>query len=142
MITSKTSKLLLSSMLLLAFTACGGGGGGSSDDTTSSNNTSNTTSEGNQAPIADAGPDQKVYLNTSIIVVGTGSDSDGTIASYEWKKGSSVLANTATLTYDAIALGTETLTLTVMDDDGATDEDSFVIEVVEKTTVDPSELLP
>ncbi|MFT5036904.1 MAG: hypothetical protein ACI9VM_000472, partial [Candidatus Azotimanducaceae bacterium] len=59
---------------------------------------------------------------------GSGTDTDGSIASYQWREGSTVLstAQNPTLTLD---VGVHTLTLTVTDDDGATDTDTVTITV-------------
>jgi PKD repeat protein len=94
---------------------------------------------GNVAPVADAGPpqtvadgdgsgDQPVNLN------GTGSsDSDGAIESYEWREGGSLIGTGSTPTVN-FAVGNHTVTLTVTDDDGATDSDDVVV------TVNPNQL--
>ena len=83
----------------------------------------------NQAPIVNAGVDQTTIINQSITLTGNASDSDGYIVSYEWKKGDIVLGTSATLIYTPTEVGTDTLTLTVMDDDGATSSDSIKIFV-------------
>ena len=125
MLKSKITKsILLSTVLLL--TACGGSSG-SSDTDTSSNLTDSAT---NKAPIVNAGADRKAQINVSIIIFGSGSDSDGVISSYEWKKGEDILGTTAKLEYTPTKLGVETLTLTVVDDDGVSASDSLNLEVV------------
>ena len=66
----------------------------------------------------------------TIILTGSGSDSDGTIQSYQWKEGDTVLADTASFTYTAPdTAGVHTLTLTVTDNDGATDSDEMNVTV-------------
>lgn len=79
----------------------------------------------------NAGADTTTSINSSIILTGTASDSDGMIVSYEWKKGSEVLGTSASLSYTPTASGTDTLTLTVTDDDGATASDSIDITIYE-----------
>jgi len=91
------------------------------------------TTPTNQAPIADAGANQQVTDadedGETITLDGTGSsDPDGTIASYEWKEGETVLGDTAIITLD-FAIGSHEITLTVTDDDGATSTDTVTINV-------------
>lgn len=89
---------------------------------------------GNLPPVANAGLDQVVADDDAsgdeaVTLNGTGSnDSDGTIVSYEWREGGSLIATGATPTV-TFAVGTHTVTLTVTDDDGATDTDDVVITV-------------
>ncbi|WP_223892521.1 PKD domain-containing protein, partial [Sulfurovum sp. TSL6] len=89
----------------------------------------------NIPPIADAGADQNVEVNQSITITGSGTDSDGNITAYEWKKGTTILATTASFSYTPDTVGTDTLTLTVTDDDGATATDSMNVTV---TAVPPA----
>ncbi len=85
----------------------------------------------NQDPIAHAGADQtlapgvtQVTLNGSL-----SSDSDGQIVSYVWRRGSSVVGLSVNPTISSLAVGTHTITLTVIDDDGARDTDSVNITI-------------
>ncbi len=82
----------------------------------------------NIMPTANAGADKTTEINEAVIITGIGSDSDGTIQ-YEWKKGNTVIGTTATITYIPTAAGTDTLTLTVTDDDGSKASDSMVVTV-------------
>lgn len=88
----------------------------------------------NQPPIADAGTDQTVTDadgdgRASVTVDGSGSvDLDGSIASYEWRNGPTTIGTTASLTTD-LAVGTHTLTLVVVDDNGAGSTDNVVVVV-------------
>jgi hypothetical protein len=86
---------------------------------------------GNISPTAEAGSDKSTEVNHPVTITGNGSDPDGTIVSYEWKKGSMVLATTATFDYTPDTVGTDTLTLTVTDDDGATDTDTMKVTVTD-----------
>ncbi len=82
-------------------------------------------------PIANAGSDLSVYVNQAITITGSGVDSDGTIVSYEWRKGTVIVAATASFEYMPTAVGTDTLTLTVINDDGATVSDNMTVIVTE-----------
>ncbi|WP_405230232.1 PKD domain-containing protein [Lentisalinibacter sediminis] len=97
------------------------------------------TIEPNEAPTADAGGDQTVNEGSLVTLAGSGTDPDGTIASYSWVEvgGASIAlsgADTATATFDApdLALGdtlTVTFELTVTDNNGATDTAAATITV-------------
>ena len=84
---------------------------------------------------ADAGPGQTANdadgdNAESLTLDGSNSyDPDGTITSYEWKKGATVLGIDEIITYD-FTVGTHTVTLTVTDNGGATDTDECIITVV------------
>lgn len=116
----KQIKMLLLSSMVILFTACGGG-----------SSTSETPDPVNSLPNVDAGPDKSVEVNQAVTITGSASDDDGTIVSLEWTKDSTVLATTASFDYIPTAIGTDTLTLTVMDDDGATASDSMNVVVLE-----------
>ena len=92
----------------------------------------------NIPPKADAGSDKTVEVNHSVTITGSGTDSDGTIVSYEWKKGSTVLATTASFDYTPNTVGTDTLTLTVTDDDGATGSESMTVTVTDPSAPPPT----
>ena len=90
----------------------------------------------NQSPNANAGADQTVVdadgSGGEIVTLdGTASaDPDGSIATYSWAEGATVVANGSNPTAD-LAVGSHTITLTVTDNDGATATDTVVV------TVDP-----
>ncbi|MBN2584042.1 MAG: PKD domain-containing protein [Planctomycetes bacterium] len=94
----------------------------------------------NPAPVADAGEDQEeedTDENGSELITldGSGSyDSLGEIVSYVWTEGGNEIATGETAQVTMIA-GTHTVTLTVTDDDGATDSDGVVIEVINEDVV-------
>jgi len=88
-----------------------------------------SSSSENAIPTANAGVDSTILVNETITLTGIGTDTDGMIVSYEWKKGSEVLGASATLEYIPTEVGTDTLTLTVTDDDGATATDTVNIIV-------------
>jgi gliding motility-associated-like protein len=93
----------------------------------------------NQAPIANAGTDKTITLPTSIATLtGSGSDADGTIASYEWVKvsGPSVTmgtTNLASLSVSDLVEGIYIFRLTVTDDDGAEDSDDVSVTILPAT---------
>ncbi|MBL6448895.1 tandem-95 repeat protein [Fulvivirga sp. 29W222] len=94
----------------------------------------------NIAPVANAGSDKNITLPVnSVMLNGSGSDSDGTIASYSWTKtsGPSTFSlsgqNTATLTANNLVAGTYIFRLTVTDDDGATHFDEATVSVAPET---------
>jgi len=124
----KPVKILLSSALIALLTACSSGGdadtkGDSGDDTNI------TKPVKNLAPTANAGQDLNVQVNNTLHITGSGTDSDGTIVSYVWKQGNTVLATTTSFDYTPSVVGTDTLTLTVTDDKGATASDSMNVMV-------------
>lgn len=85
----------------------------------------------NDPPVANAGPDQSAYVAETVYFDGSASyDPDGTIVSYEWKEGATVLGTTAIITYD-FAVGTHTITLTVTDNGGLTGSDTAVVTISE-----------
>jgi len=96
--------------------------------------TVNKVIEGNQPPVANAGADKSVTVNQSITLTGSGTDSDGSITSYEWKKDNTVLASTASFSYTPSVVGRDTLTLTVTDDEGSKISDSVVIHVTQQSS--------
>ena len=90
----------------------------------------------NQAPIANAGVNRTITLPTnSVNITGTGTDGDGTIASYLWQQvnGPSTATlsatNTAATTVSNLQAGVYTFRLTVTDNDGATDNDVMTVTV-------------
>ncbi len=90
----------------------------------------------NQAPTANAGSDVTITLPTSTAVLnGSGSDPDGSIASYAWGKvsgpsaGTLTNATTPTLTLTGLAQGVYVFSLTVTDDKGFTNTDEVTVTV-------------
>jgi K+-transporting ATPase c subunit len=90
----------------------------------------------NQAPIANAGPNQNITLPAnSVTQTGSGTDPDGTIASYQWTKIAGPAQFTivspaqATTVINNLAQGVYQFQLTVTDNLGATGADIMVIIV-------------
>jgi len=113
----------VSMLVMMMFVACGG------TDTKDSGTPKTPLTNVNQAPTANAGEDKLVTVNESITIIGSGSDSDGIIKSYQWKEGSRLLASTALLQYNPTTVGKHTLTLNVTDNNGAIGSDSIVVTV-------------
>ena len=86
----------------------------------------------NKAPTVDAGADKTITEGESVTLTATASDPDGTIQSYEWKEGSVVKGNSATLTLNNLSKGVHIFTMTVTDDKGATASDTVRVKVKPK----------
>jgi hypothetical protein len=112
-------------------------GGSAFDDVTL------TVTGSNIAPVANAGADKSITLPTnSLIIVGSGSDSDGTIASYAWTEvsGPTVTmsgASTTSLSLSNLVQGTYVFRLTVQDNGGATAIDDVTVIVSPAPNVNP-----
>ncbi|MFC1739226.1 PKD domain-containing protein [Planctomycetota bacterium] len=97
----------------------------------------------NQAPIANAGSDQTVTDSDDngseqVTLNGSGSsDSDGTIQSYIWSEASTPIA-TGISPNVTFSNSEHTITLTVTDDDGATDTDTVAVTINAFDIVAPS----
>lgn len=88
-----------------------------------------TKSDPNQAPVAQAGADQKVYYLDAVQLDASSSTDDSGIVSYQWKDGTTVLSNTASFSKTDFSVGTHNLTLTVTDSGGKTSIDSVVVTI-------------
>ena len=108
----------------------------SSSTTTSTSTTSSsstTLAGGNQAPTANAGPDQFTQTLVSIVFSGSGSsDPDGTIASYAWSFGDGTTGTGVLVTHTYATAGSYTVRLTVTDDKGATGSDTATVTVANR----------
>ena len=92
----------------------------------------------NQPPVADAGPDQTAETGVTLSFDGSEStDSNGTIVSYEWDFGDVNTSDVVTTTHAYSTAGPYTVTLTVTDDDGATDSDTAIVTVSEPSNQPP-----
>lgn len=90
----------------------------------------------NQLPTANAGSDQAITLPTNqVSLAGTGTDNDGTIASYAWTKVSGPAgetistASSASTTVTGLVTGVYVFKLTVTDNKGATGSDNVQVTV-------------
>jgi hypothetical protein len=95
-------------------------------------------SVGNQAPVADAGPDQTVECAggvTEVTLDGTGSsDPDGDTLTYSWSAPGVVFDDPTSATPTGqFPLGTTTVTLTVDDGNGGVDSDTVDITIEDTT---------
>jgi len=89
-----------------------------------------TRSTPNVTPTANAGSDQTVTQGTAVTLnASASSDSDGSIASYSWSDGTNILSTNESFTKSDFSVGTHNLTLTVTDDNGASDTDNVTITV-------------
>lgn len=103
-------------------------------------NGSSTSTTTNSAPVANAGSDKTLTLPTNAVtLIGGGSDSDGSIASYAWSKksgGTATLSGSTTkdLKLSNLVAGTYTFALTVKDNKGASDSDDVIVTVKSSST--------
>jgi Secretion system C-terminal sorting domain/Domain of unknown function (DUF4832)/PKD domain len=94
------------------------------------------TAPTNQPPVVNAGSDQTIQLPTSnVSLTGTGTDADGTIASYAWTKssgptgGTIATPTTANTNITGLIQGVYVFTCTVTDNQGAQATDNVQITV-------------
>lgn len=95
----------------------------------------------NTAPTANAGIDQTIQLPTSSVnLVGTGSDVDGSIVTYAWTlvsgSGTITSPNTASTSVTGLTGGISQFKLTVTDNLGASGSDNMIV------TVNPANVNP
>ncbi len=101
------------------------------DGATDSSSQDVSVSSGNSAPTASF---TSSCTDLTCDFDGSGSsDSDGSIASYEWDFGDGTTATGQTVSHTYDSGGTFTVTLTVTDDDGATDSSSQDVSVSSST---------
>ncbi|MBC2709782.1 MAG: hypothetical protein HGJ94_01840 [Desulfosarcina sp.] len=123
----KVKASIICFFMMLALSGCSGGGGGGDNP------------PANIAPVANAGPDQTVNVHNpgmkTITLIGTSSDSDGTIVSHRWIQtgGPGVVltgaaTSSATATVDP-ATEAYSFSYTVTDDNGAQGSDTVAVYV-------------
>ncbi|RYY53916.1 MAG: T9SS type A sorting domain-containing protein [Chitinophagaceae bacterium] len=89
----------------------------------------------NVAPVADAGPDQVITLPTnSVTLIGSGTDTDGTVITYRWTKiagpaATIVSASSSATIVRNLVEGTYRFRLLVTDDDAASGADTVTVIV-------------
>jgi len=98
----------------------------------------------NNPPTANAGIDQTITLPTNTTTLsGSGTDSDGTIAGYQWQKMSGpaginfTTGNTASISITNLIQGTYVFQLTVTDNLGSTASDQVTITVNPSPNANP-----
>ena len=97
----------------------------------------------NQLPNANAGSDAEITLPTaSIILSGSGTDADGSIASYAWSLVSGpstvIIPVGNNITVAGLVAGYYTFRLTVTDNSGATDIDDVTVKVNAAPSTQPN----
>jgi hypothetical protein len=99
----------------------------------------------NDLPVANAGPDQTLTdtdgsgAETVTLDGSASSDPDGTITSYEWKEGTTVLGSTSSITLD-LTVGVHDITLTVTDNNLGVGSDTVQVRVNSQTPPPPSDI--
>lgn len=134
-VSSFLKKALTQSLIILSLAACGGGGGG--------NDSGATVQPTNKAPIAVAGDEQTVDEETSVILKGSATDVDGTIASYAWSvtSGQGIILSDPSITSPSFEAPTTSkmltlsFQLTVTDNDGASSSDTVNIIINPVNTI-------
>lgn len=111
-------------LTIVVLTGCSGGG-----DTSSSGD-----DKANKAPIVNAGNDKTTIINQPLTIRGTATDKDGTISTYEWRKGSDTLGTEISLIYIPTKIGIDILTFIATDDDGNSGSDEIRVTVKEENS--------
>jgi hypothetical protein len=93
-----------------------------------------TKSDPNQAPIANAGSDMKVYYTETATFDASASSDDKGIVSYSWKEGTTLLSSESSFSKSDFIVGTHTVTLEVTDEGGKTSTDTVVVEIYDDFT--------
>lgn len=88
----------------------------------------------NTKPVADAGPDQEVFVGSTVVFDGSDSEDNSGIQNYEWKieKDGNLISNSSGITqaYNFDEVGYYKVTLTVTDYVGNTDDDVIWVDVI------------
>lgn len=92
----------------------------------------------NNPPQANAGSNKTAKVGQAVSFNGSGSsDSDGTIISYIWDFGDGQTSVGSVVSHTYSVAGTYTASLTVTDNNGATDTDTVLVTISESTTTPP-----
>ncbi len=84
----------------------------------------------NYSPTANAGLDQTVDFSSNMILdASSSSDIDGTIETYLWKEGSTILSTSQSFTKSNFSVGTHTISLTVTDNKGLSSTDVVIVVI-------------
>ncbi len=83
----------------------------------------------NVPPDAKAGEDVIAELGEAVTLDASDSNDEGSITRYEWREGVTILSTAVRFSKNDFAAGVHTITLTVMDNDGAIATDEIVITV-------------
>lgn len=104
----------------------------------------NEIPEPNQPPVANAGTDLSITLPTNFTqIAGTGTDEDGTVISYQWRRisgsQSAFISNgsTATCTVSNLNQGTYKFELKVTDNEGGIGRDTMIVIVLPAPNLPP-----
>ena len=99
-----------------------------------------STTSGNLAPVANAGPDKTLMLPASSLkLLGSAKDNDGSIASYKWTQyggpttATIAYSTSAACTISGLKAGNYYFRLTVKDNNGMSDDDNILVRVVNGT---------
>lgn len=95
------------------------------------NELQNNENINNKKPIANAGEDKSIESEQTIVFDASKSeDKDGNIISYLWSKEGVELSKEKYFTINNLSVGKHRITLTVIDDKGATDKDDIIITII------------
>jgi len=85
----------------------------------------------NTPPIARANVDKTIAVfGDSLSFNSNGStDSDGTISTYKWNEGATILSNSSSFSISTLTNGTHTITLTITDNKSASSSDNITISI-------------
>ena len=97
----------------------------------------------NLAPVAVAAlVGTELRAGQTVAFSGAGSsDPDGTLSSYDWDFGDGSVSNGASVSHTYAAAGYRAVTLTVTDDDGATDSDVLHLDILPAVPTAPAALV-
>ncbi len=92
----------------------------------------------NLSPLAKAGTNLSIKFGENVTLDASKStDSDGEIVAYEWKEENKLLSNSSSFSKKDFSVGKHTITLTVTDNDGATDKDIVTVTVAKEGNLAP-----